>query len=394
MSRIGGQFPFPQQAPANGDGIVTLASGGIYTLPPGDWVVTLGDQTNLQWFDPSLLQWRGLNDDTSNLNYISSDGCNYRLVNMSGVVAGAAITNAGSGGTNGIGFSATGVSVSFGAPSAGTTATGFAIVGGSVQAPTVTQGGSGFLLPPLIMIDPPPVGGIQATAYATISAAGVVTGITMNQVGAGYTASPNFYVFPQNPFYSGSPVAGANANAFPPPGLVYPTNLPAGSLYQPNISLSGCQLTSNALTGSGTLTGIGILNYGGGYTGTTIPSVTIVGCGAAAATAIMSLCLTSVTLGAGGTGYGSGNPPMWISSLGVVAGTFGNQQTSPRQAQGLTTLGGGAVATFTVEDEGFGFQKVPFITVLNTATLATGIATGTAVCGGIVDTSVVQGRVQ
>lgn len=397
MSRIGGQFPFPQQAPANGDGTIVLPSGASYNLPPGDFAVTPGSQTNLQWFDPNLLGWRGLQAPGGTFDYISSDGCNYRLVNLSGVCVGALVTNPGSGGTNGIGPAATGVTIAFGAPAAGgtfATATGYAIVGGSVQAPTITQGGSGFIQPPLILIDAPPVGGVQATAYATVSSAGIVTGITMQNVGAGYASSPNFYVFPQNPVYSGSPIAGLAANAFPPPGLVYPTNLPAGSLYQPNISLSGCQLTSNPLTGSGTLTGIGILDFGNGYTGTTIPSVTIVGCGAAAATAVMSFCLTSVTLGAGGTGYGAGTTPLFVTTLGLVTQSLNNAILVPREGRGVTVVGGGAVSSFVIEDNGFGLQKVPSIAVINTVALATGQATGTAVVGGIVDTSILQGRVQ
>ncbi len=400
MSRIGGLFPFSQQMPANGDGVIALASGGVYTLPPGNWIVTLGSQTVIQWMNPDQSSWTTLYAPGGSFESVSADGCNYRLVNLSGVVTGALITNAGSGAVNGIGTVVTGVNVAFGAPAAGGTlaaATAYPIVGGSVQAPTVTQGGSGFIEVPLVLIDAPPVGGVQATAYATVSSAGVVTGITMQNVGAGYTSSPNFYVIPQNPGYTGSPIGGVAANAFPAPGLVYPTNLPGATfaMFEPNKSLAGCQLTSNTLTGTGTLTGIGMNMYGAGYDGTHIPSVTITGCGAAAATSIMSMCLTSVTLGSGGTGYGSGATPIWHSSLGVVSQSFNNQILIPRSAQGGTTAtAGGVVTAFGIEDNGFGFQKVPLITVENTSAVATGQATGTAVVGGIVDTSIIQGRVQ
>ncbi len=161
----------------------------------------------------------------------------------------------------------------------------FPIVGGSVAAPTITQAGSGFLAPPLIAIDPPPPGGIQATAVATISSAGAVTAITMVKVGAGYVSSPNFYVIPQPPTSQATAIAGVAAVGFPAPGLVYPTNLSSGtmSVFEPNKSLAGCQLTSVALTGSGTLTGLGIIDNGFGYTST--PTIAITGAGAAAATA-------------------------------------------------------------------------------------------------------------
>ncbi len=399
MSRIGGLFPFPQQAPANGDGVVALPSGGVYVFPAGNYVVQTGSQTQLQWFDPNQQVWRGIGPQDVTFNMVSSDGCNYRLVNLSGVVIGASVTAAGSGGTNGIGFLATGATVTYSAPASGlalATAGGYAIVGGSVAAPTISQAGSGFVMPPLILIDPPPPGGIQATAYATINSAGGVATVVMQNVGAGYTASPNFYVFPQNPGYTGGSVGGIASDPFPAPGLVYPTNLPAGSQFQPNISLAGCQLTSVALTGSGTLTGIGTDDYGFGYDGTHIPGVTIAGGGlsAATATAVMSMCVTSVTLGSGGVGFGSGAPPIWETSLGLVTNTLNNSILVPRPARGVTTVVTGAVATFAIEDNGFGLQKVPSVAVLDTSALHTGQATGTAVCGGIVDTSLVQGRVQ
>jgi hypothetical protein len=396
MSRIGGLFPLPLQAPANGDGVVVLPSGGTYMLPPGDFAVQYGSQTQMQWFDPNQQAWRGLQAPGGTFDYLSSDGANFRLMNLSGVVVGAAITAAGSGGTNGIGAAATGVTIAFTAPVSGlaaAAATGYPIVGGSVQAPLIAQAGSGFIIPPLVWCDAPPIGGVQATAVATINASGGVASITMVNAGAGYISSPNWYVFPANPNYMGAPIGGVAANAFPPPGLVYPTNLPAGSLYQPNISLSGCQLISQALTGSGTLTGIGILNYGFGYDGTHIPTVTITGCGAAAATAVMSMCVTSATLGAGGSGY-TGAAPMWETSLGLVTSLLNNAVLTPRPGRGVTTVGAGAVATFVIEDPGFGLQKVPTLSVLNSGALGTAQATGTVVCGGVNDTSVINGRVQ
>jgi hypothetical protein len=396
MARIGGLFPFPLRTPGSGGGEVVLVGGGTYTFPPGNFLVCTGSQTNVQWFDPNEQQWRNVMPTVSDVIDVSSDGCNYRLMNMSGVVVGASITNAGSGGTNGIGSAATGVVVSFSNPAVGgalLAATGYAIVGGSVQAPTINQGGTGFVMPPLVLVDAPPVGGIQATAVATVSSAGVVTAITMVNVGAGYTASPNFYVIPQIDTYQGSMIAGIPAGIYPPPGTVYPTNLPPGSPYEGNKSPTGCQLTSNALTGSGTLTGIGIIQNGVLYDGTHIPTITITGCGAAAATAVMSMALQSVALGAGGSGY-TGAAPMWETSLGLVLQSFNNAITVPRPARGVATVGGGAVASFVIEDNGFGFQKVPTVSVINAGGLATGQATGTAVVGGVNDTSIVQQAVE
>jgi len=394
MARIGGAFPFPTAQVSEGGGVITLPPGGTFYLPAGEWVCNTGTVTCLQWFDPIDQVWRGVQEPTVQSQLVSSDGFNYRLINLSGVVTGASITNAGSGGTNGIGATATGATVVFTGPAAGVTATAYPIVGGSVQAPTIAAGGSGFLVPPLIVIDPPPPGGVQATAVATISAAGAITAITMINVGAGYAASPNFWIIPQFGLYAGGASGSFAAGASPAPGLVFPGNAVPGNQ---NTGATGAQLTPNALTGSGTLTGIVVVNYGTGYTGTTIPTVSITGGGLAggvAATAIMSFSVTGVTLGAGGTGYGSGATPIWESSLGLVAASTNNGVFLPRPARGVTTVTGGAVATFVIEDAGFGLQKVPTVAVINTSAIAATQATGTAVVGGINDTSILQPRVQ
>lgn len=58
---------------------------------------------------------------------------------------------------------------------------------------TLGDGGSGYdpNNPPSVTIDPPPSGGTQAVATATVSADGVVTGITLSNAGKGYTTTPN-----------------------------------------------------------------------------------------------------------------------------------------------------------------------------------------------------------
>lgn len=396
MPRIGGAFPFPIAQVQEGGGVITLASGGVFYMPPGEWAVDTGAVTSIQWWDPINQNWRGYQDPAGDGQYISSDGYNYRLINMSGVVIGASITAAGSGGTNGIGAVASGTTVTFAPPASGNanvTATGYAIVGGSVQAPTISQAGSGFVVPPLIVIDPPPPGGIQATATATINAAGGISAITMQNVGAGYAATPNFWIIPQLGYYAGGPSGSFAAAISPPLGLVFPSNAVPGNQF---IGPTGAQLTPAALTGSGTLTGIVMVDLGNGYDGTHIPAVTISSTGlvGATATAIMSMSLISVTLGSGGSGYGAGAPPIFETSLGAVVSTQSNNVFIPRAARGVTTVVAGAVATFVVEDPGFGLQKVPTVAVLNTSAVATGQATGTAVVGGITDTSILQPRIQ
>jgi hypothetical protein len=391
--RIGGAFPFSVSDPAFGGGIVTLASGGVYYPPAGNYLYTAGDVTALQTFDPVGQQWRGFGQPNYGAQPLEVDGYNWRLINLSGTITGALITNAGSGATNGIGSTATGVTIAFGAPTApGITATAYPIVGGAIIAPTVAQAGTGFVVPPDVIIDPPPPGGTQATAIATLSAGGVAS-IVMVNPGAGYLVAPNFYLVPQNGVYTGATVAGQyGPGAIPPPGQVNVASALPG--YTPAYTgSSGALLNPSTLTGSGTLTGIGMLVYGSLYTGTTIPAVTITGCGAATATALPFLVLTGFTSLVAGVGYGAGAGPIFETSLGVVSLTANGNNFSPRAARGVGALSGGGVASLAIEDQGFGFQKVPVVSIVNTSAAATTQATAVAVVGGVNDSSLLQTRI-
>jgi hypothetical protein len=335
------------------------------------------------------------------LTTFSCDGGNYRFVNMSGVIVGAQITNAGSGGVNGIGPNQTGSTVSFaaGGTGAGLTAQGYPIVGGSVPVPTINNGGSGFLVPPTIFCDPPPTGGIQATFTATISAAGVITAINQINAGAGYTSIPQFYIVPQWQFYNGAP-RFLGDTGIPPipatawaPGLINPANVWNGSPYQGNLSsASGAQLTGNALTGSGTLTGIVVTEFGGGYTGAASATVTLGGTslGAAAATAIFSFCLIGGPItGAGGTGYVVGMPA--ITTLGELVTSFNNSVLFGRPGRGKVTNATGPV--FSIEDPGFGIQSATGVGIGGGPATALGTVPA-ANLGGINDFIELQGSVQ
>lgn len=274
MSRIGGAFPLPLAQVAEGGTRIELTAGGVFYFPPGEWIVSNDAHTQVEFWDGQSQSWQ-IMYPVSTGGYLSADGFNFRLHNKFGAATSTTISNAGSGMTNGIGSTATGVSAAV----AASDTTGYPtitlqpIVGGSVAAPTVTQAGSGFLVPPLVVIDPPPQGGIQATAYAVLTAGGAISTITMDNVGAGYTASPNFYLIPQPAIYQGGPSLATAAGAIPAPGLVNPANAVPGNQ---NTSSNGALLTSVALTGSGTLTGLVIVNAGGGYT-TASPSVTFTG---------------------------------------------------------------------------------------------------------------------
>ncbi len=276
MARIGGAFPFPLAQVQEGGPKIELASGGVWYFPPGEYIVVTDAGTIVQFWDATDELWRTFISASSGC-YLSADGYNYRALNITGIATSTTISNAGSGMTNGIGSTVNGVSASVAASdtTGGATITITTIVGGTVAAPTITQGGSGFLVPPLIVIDPPPPGGIQATATCALSAAGAIASVTVANAGAGYAASPNFWIIPQPAIYQGGTSGGGAiaAGAVPAPGLVFPSNAVPGNQ---NTSSAGAQLTSIALTGSGTLTGLHIVNAGGGYT-TASPSVTFSG---------------------------------------------------------------------------------------------------------------------
>jgi hypothetical protein len=397
MARIGGVFgigTFPM--------CVQMAGGQVWYPPPGDYLVSGGSQTIFQYWDQLNLIWRNMATPIGGDPVVlSTDGFNIRMLNASGVVQGATITNAGSGATNGIGAAATGVSVSFGAaPANGVAAAAYPIVGGQIGSTiTITNGGSGFVAAPLLLIDPPPAGGIQATATCTISSAGVINAVTVTNQGAGYLTVPNVYVIPQYGTYPGIGVpvnpAGAPATAIPPGALGTPQPPWFPNInWALNIPLSGgAVLTAGAITGSGTLTGLVMTNWGQGYTGTTIPTITITGAGAAAATALMSMALQSLTITAAGAAYSVANN-VFDSTLGLVTAAtaiINNDVVGPRCARGVAVASAGAITSTVIEDAGFGFQKVPAIGVLPAGgTPPTTFATLTAVVGGVTDVSVLQ----
>lgn len=400
--RIGGPVPFNQ----SGAFPLSLVGGGYTYVPPGNYLMTLGQQSLLQWQDPVNGNWRNLAPAGAPTFAISIDGYNYRLINMSGVVQGASITTPGTGGVNGIGPTATGTTVAIAAPASGIQAKGYAIIGGAVGtaggAATVTQAGSGYLTPPLILIDPPPYGGIQATAVAALTAGGAIASVTMVNPGAGYLTAPNFYVVPQFFDYPGAPtLPGGPGQAvnFPPGQFV---NMPPQNFMQgltPAFPTSiGALITSPALAGSGTCTGIVITDYGSGYLGSAIPAITFAGgtlAGGVAATAIMSMALLTLT-GGSGVAYTIGN--VWESSMGYLTPSttnfYNNDYLQPRPARGVLTSTVGALV---IEDPGFGFQK---LLVAGNFGVAQGGTIGTTsivfsaiTMGGINDTSIIQANV-
>src|SRR5665213_55996 len=85
--------------------VINLQAGAVYPIGPntaggGGWFnAKPGKYTVLQEFDPITGIWRGIGAGSTgaSIEYMYSDGQNYRLANQSGCVVGARVVNAGSG---------------------------------------------------------------------------------------------------------------------------------------------------------------------------------------------------------------------------------------------------------------------------------------------------------
>jgi hypothetical protein len=280
----------------------------------------------------------GSGNDGGATNMVNSDGNNWRIANQSGCVVGGIVTTAGAG------FTA-------GAPTVTANVGGAvikAIVGGAVSTSvTVTNAGTGYTYPPIVLFDAPNQSGgatygIQATGHCTLSGSTVST-ITVDDQGAGYTTVPNVYL--QN-----DPREGQNG-------------VSAGS---------GATATAT-LTGSGTVTGLVVLDFGSAQTSTTLPTLSFSGTSTsgAQATAIMNWSVASYSVTSTGGLYQGG---LLITNITNGFTTGIASTTNPRTTTNLVRarkcwLGGTntatslAVTTGAVYDAGV-FPGIPTLGVI------------------------------
>lgn len=265
--------------------IVALQAGEVWTVPSGRFAIQRGKYTAFQEYDPIAQFWRpsGAGETAAGIATVFSDGNNYRLANQTGCAIGALITNAGT-----LYTSPPVVTESAGA------STWRAIVGGAVStAVTVSNGGLNYTYPPTVLISPPPPGGIQATAYCTLSG-GAVSTVTIVDQGAGYTIPPPI-TFVNDP-----------RETNPPPGSTATLGYNAAAV--------------TVLTGAGTITGLICTDHG--TVVTTLPTLTFTGGGGsgAAATVIMCWTITAYTVSTTTTGSGL-VAPILLSAYGGFPAT-------------------------------------------------------------------------
>lgn len=340
------------QYPLQAAGPLSLPAGASELIPAGQFTVQLGPYSFLQVKDPVSSTWRTLGTATHDTKCVLSDGQNFRIANLSGCAVGAFITNVGSGYT-----STPTVTASAGG------STWRAIVGGAINSTvTITTAGSGYTYAPILLIDPPPAGGVQATATCTVSG-GAINAVTVVNQGAGYTTAPNITVIRDPRDTTGS----------------------------------GAVLTVNStLAGAETVTAILCTDHGTALT--SVPTLTISGGGgaSAAATAVMCFAGTGFTVSNAGAAY-SNTAFGVLTTGGIVGGTagavvnpaIGPGMFTPRQGNFSGTAAGGVVtASGSVVNDGGLYQAVPTGLVLTSGTSApTTVASVAITVGGVTDTS-------
>jgi hypothetical protein len=335
-----------------------LYEGHSEIIPSGQWLISSQKALSyIQYKDLVSGSWRNLFQNPGGSHFLTSDGANYRIVNPTGCVVGAKVTNVGSGYT-----SAPAVAASAGG------ATFVAVVGGAISATvTVTGGGGGYTHRPLLLVEPPPAGGIQATAYATVSA-GAITSVTVVDQGGGYTAAPRITVVPD-----------------------------------PRDTVTSSAVLTTTLTGAGTVVGIICTDYGTVTTALATLSFSGGGGASAAATAIAAFTATGVTTsGTAGVAYGNAQPYLITIAGGVTTAadaatinpSIGSGLFTPRTGfvTGTSTAGGAVQDAGQVVEDGGLFQRVPtaFYTASGTAALPTTTAIGTVNVGGAPDVILMQ----
>lgn len=207
-----GVFPTLRGQPSN---IYSLQAGEVMIVPAGDWYVILGKYLSVQEYDAIAGFWRWSGDNGQGAKLVHSDGVNFRVANQTGCAVAALITTAGSAYT-------TTPTVT---PSAGSSVWA-AIIGGVVSTTvTVNNGGTSYVYPPQVAFAAPGGPGqgpsLQAAGYCTLSA-GAVSTVTLLDQGAGYTFAPqiSFINDPRDTTGSGASATATLTGAGTMTGLI------------------------------------------------------------------------------------------------------------------------------------------------------------------------------
>ncbi len=248
--------------------------------------------------------------------------------------------------------------------SAGTGATAVAtLTDGKVSSITITAGGINYTKVNVV-IDSPAVS-TRATATATLGAGGSIASLTLTNGGWRYTTPPTVTI-------TGGAGTGATATAAISAGKVtgFTITAPGTGYTTPTVSIS-------APTGSGVITNIEITKTGANYSSP--PVVTIyeeppgIGTGAIAIAEIAGGIVSTITVTAGGAGYGKNtkvkiDPPQLINpatnfALPFVFSEVETANQPVRTATATATAAAGAVSSITVTNGGRGYTTPPVVSI-------------------------------
>lgn len=354
------QFLYPTElanAPYDiGTNRVALAPGDTLPIPAGDFYVYPGLYCVLQFNDPNTGLWTMAESasDQGGTFFVKSDGFNWRVANLTGCPITAVVTGQGSGYVQ----SSTTVTPNVG------NSTWTPIIGGQLALNSITNAGAGYGVAPLVLLPAPPQGGVPATAYAVITN-GTVSGVTLNNAGAGYT--------------------GATVSAVVLPS---PTD--------PNIGGTITQASVNFTTtaSAGKLTAVLCTNPGAPLATVSALTLTVAGVGTGATVSgVVMQTVTGASVTAGGAGY-AGQP---------IASTYGGQPPAGaaldpiiemnnwrvRNARIGFAVGAGAITSVATLYDGGLFLGTPSATVSN-AGVTTTAATISLIVGSVADWVTIQ----
>ena len=360
--------------------LLTLHSGQSYIPPSGQYLVTLGLYTTQQWYDAQTQTWKNAQTPAnSDLTFVSSDGYNFRVQNISGTVQAGYMTNGGSGYPNGIYPAATTTSSqtnyviatasAAGAQSSliGTIAKFNVIVGGAISTTvTVTTAGSGYTRPPTLLFSNPPIGGVPASGYVSALSGGGISTVVVTNQGAGYTTAPTITVVP----------------------------------HQLDTSASGAVLTAT-LTLSGSVTALTMAENGSAYAAVPTIAFTASAGSSAAATAVMCMSATGISSVSGGSANLTDNTASFVIQSTPYTATktscpvnpdIESSIFTPRTGNGIIVTSSGVASAMTITDGGL-HQIIGATTSLTrisplmqwTTAAPTSTPTGTLALGGNVD---------
>jgi hypothetical protein len=309
----------PYDTPTNQ---IALAPGDTLPIPAGEWFVNTGNYCVVQYLDPVTNTWSmGPNAAWNGGHmFVVSDGFNYRVANLLGCPVSAVVAAPGSS------YVQASTTIT---PTPGNS-TWLPIIGGALTA-TVTSAGAGYGIAPEVFIPAPPpaannangVGGIPATAFATITngTLTLASGCSMMNAGAGYTTPFTVALQP------------------------CPTD--------PNLS-TGITLATVvfSLTGTGSLTGALCTNPGAPLSNPNQITLTIAGAGTGASLSANVLqTVTAASVSGAGTGYGTVSAVLTTVGGVPAAGSVMSPYSlglawRPRPAQvGLAVTAAGTLGT-------------------------------------------------